>query len=530
MNTTNRLLRLACGVALLLLMLAWAPSPARAEPAGEASPISADAVRAAVETFVRYVTAEAQPAAVVERLEPYQVDGVTVAYIAHLQGGGFCLGAADDRLLPVYLYSPQGTYDPASPDYRFVLDEIAGRQRALLDRSLTMTTDQLAERATYWADLIAGRVPQNPNAPATPVSMALPLTSLWHQGSPYNDQCPVLTPGTDEHAIVGCTATAVAQLMYYWKWPPTGVGSDSVTYERRYRTAWGYTPLASSPGIPTGWAGRLEYDSVNHRLGMNGYWDFGLYTAAQGIAANNTAYQSALAALWSGMSNGDTPLTVNMAAATYNWAIMADDETDPPDAGANEAAKISYHAAVGVHTYFGVNDSSANGGGARSALVDHFRYAPTVLSHEPPVPNIIVSEIQWLRPVWLGGQNNDNPTYPIGGHAWVGYGYNTATNPIQFLMNFGWNTPPAWYSLDQRFPTYQADITAIAPLNVKFVGTSGSGDGSPPTPYGGIEAALASGFSDGTLIFQADSVNTFSADTLTINRPLILKGQNATIR
>ena len=525
MNTTsNRLLRLTCGVTLLLLALAWAPASARAASAGEASPVSEDAVRAAVETFVRYVTADARPDAVVERMEPYQVKDQTVAYIADLQGGGFCLAAADDRLLPVYLYSPQGTYDPASLNYRFVLNEIARRQQALQDRSFTLAPNQLTDRVATWDDLIAGRVPQNPNAPASPVSMVLPLTSQWHQGSPYNDQCPTLTPGSDEHVAVGCVATATAQIMYYWKWPPTGTGSDSVTYVRRYRTAWDNSVyLASNPGIPDGWAGRLEYDAVNHLLYMNGYWDFGLYTAAQGINSDQL-YKGALAVLWSNMYPDDIPLTVDMGAAIYNWESMADTNNDSSP-GAGEVAKISYHTAVGVHMYFTVAGSTANGGGARSALVDHFRYAPTVLSHEPPVASILVSEMQWLRPVWLGGGDPN-----IGVHAWVAYGYNTETNPTQFLMNFGWGGTDGWYSLDQSFPVGQADITYIAPLHVKFVGTRGSGDGSPPTPYGGIEAALASGFSNGTLIFQADSDNTFSAATLTIDRPLILKGQNATIR
>jgi hypothetical protein len=266
---------------------------------------------------------------------------------------------------------------------------------------------------------------------------------------------------------------------------------------------------------------------------MNGWWDFTVYGAAQGINSS-AAYQNALAVLWGRMSNGDLPLTVNMGAATYNWGILKDTNSDPPDAAANEAAKISHHTAVGVHMGFGLYESFANGGGARSALADHFRYSPSVAALDPPVASTLINEIQWLRVVYLGGVNNNNPAFPIGGHAWVAWGYNTATNPPQFKMNAGWGDPikpdTFWYSLDQFFPDEQAGNIYIAPISVKFVGTSGTGDGSPLTPYAGIEAALASGFSNGTLIFKADSVNTFSAVTLTINRPLTLKGQNVTIR
>ncbi|MCP4991765.1 MAG: hypothetical protein GY928_38605, partial [Colwellia sp.] len=37
---------------------------------------------------------------------------------------------------------------------------------------------------------------------------------------------------------VGCNATALAQIMYYWGWPNTGIGSHSVNYNYRWRNNW----------------------------------------------------------------------------------------------------------------------------------------------------------------------------------------------------------------------------------------------------------------------------------------------------
>lgn len=45
--------------------------------------------------------------------------------------------------------------------------------------------------------------------------------SEWGQGDPYNRQCPVLK---DIRCPVGCVATALAQTMFYWKWPIKGQG------------------------------------------------------------------------------------------------------------------------------------------------------------------------------------------------------------------------------------------------------------------------------------------------------------------
>ena len=54
------------------------------------------------------------------------------------------------------------------------------------------------------------------------------LTSSWHQGPPYNNLCPV--GYEDQRTVVGCVATAMAQILNYWKWPETGYGSHSYVW------------------------------------------------------------------------------------------------------------------------------------------------------------------------------------------------------------------------------------------------------------------------------------------------------------
>jgi len=58
------------------------------------------------------------------------------------------------------------------------------------------------------------------------------ISSVWHQNEPYNRWCPQLVGAEAcDHAKVGCVATAAAQIMRYWAWPPYGVGSP---YNDRY--------------------------------------------------------------------------------------------------------------------------------------------------------------------------------------------------------------------------------------------------------------------------------------------------------
>jgi len=69
------------------------------------------------------------------------------------------------------------------------------------------------------------RAPQGERAVATRIS---PLcSSKWAQDEPYNNMCP---EDNGTHSVTGCTATAMAQVMYYHKYPsaPTGTGKATL--------------------------------------------------------------------------------------------------------------------------------------------------------------------------------------------------------------------------------------------------------------------------------------------------------------
>jgi len=527
------------GLALVLYLL-FTPGDTDARELDE------EEVQAAVQTWVRHVTADARPDAVIQRMEPYVLDGKTVAFIAHFEGGGFCLCGADDAVLPVYLYSPKGTYSSSDPSYRYVLWEIAERTRLLSERPQTFLlqlgpdSGALVERATHWRDLISGFVPQRKpefkSVQAEPEMLQLPMTSRWAQGSPYNDQCPVLTPGTDEHAVVGCGATAMAQVMVYWKWPKTGVGSHTVDYSFRWRSTWDDEPLATNPNIPSNWGGggRLEWNPNNGgRLRMNGHWDGSVYWGARNISTN-TAFVAALDALYSRLATGTSPQAANFGATTYNWSLMNDTHTDPPDAGDVEVAKLSHHAGIAADMDYGLWSSGTALYLVDDALVNYFRYDPDCLfTYVDRDIDEMTEDLAWLRPVMMAGCTKPNDC-----HIWVAHGYNKGTDPNrQFLMNKGWGGASEWYSCDQFFSLYQKILTRIAPLNVaKFVAdrTPGSypdpGDGSPSEPYHHIEEALSYVADGATLIFNAGSINTFAASSLLIEQPLTLKGVNILIQ
>lgn len=57
------------------------------------------------------------------------------------------------------------------------------------------------------------------------------LTSIWDQKSPYNNMCP-------DRCVTGCVATAMAQILYYYKYPTYGKGSSTVEYNGKQITEY----------------------------------------------------------------------------------------------------------------------------------------------------------------------------------------------------------------------------------------------------------------------------------------------------
>jgi hypothetical protein len=519
---------------------------------GIAKPLGEEEVRAAVETWVHNVTADARPDATIKKMEPYVAGGDTMAWIAHLDDRGYCLCSADDIALPVYLYSVNGTYDPDDPNAQYWLCTIDSRVADFRDRLKSGDPDAVSrlnamqDRERYWQDLINGIAPSAPmkDFEAVPNYMALHLTSGWGQGDPYKLHCPVL-PGLvmPWTTVVGCVATAMSQIMYYWQWPLSGEGTGAITYHYKGRPDWDEEPLPFNPNIPWWPWSDAAFDILkweDGKLMMKGYWDTTLYNEARGRGIGDaldepqkSQFLAACSTLYNRLNILNDYYPADFGATTYKWHLMQDfhpsPDVDPLDAGDSAAALLCYHAGVSIDMGYGVCGSGAWQGAVAFALPDHFRYDSDAIE-DSCNRALIREEIQWLRPVEMGS----------GGscvHSYVVYGYNISTD--QYLINSGNPFYPGtvadtlWASLDEWCPVNQWHVRQIAPKDVvKFIGSSNPGDGTPADPYENIEAAVGDGSipNGATLIFKAGSDNTFAATPLVITKPLTLKGKDAVIR
>ena len=133
-------------------------------------------------------------------------------YVFNREGGGFVIVSADARTVkPVLGYSDSGSFDADN-----------------MPPALQDILSQYQEEINYARENVDPQegVLQSVNSIGTPVVGPL-IKTKWDQVAPYNGLCPM---DIDRFSYTGCGATAMAQIMNYWRWPERGYGSHKNMY------------------------------------------------------------------------------------------------------------------------------------------------------------------------------------------------------------------------------------------------------------------------------------------------------------
>ena len=137
-------------------------------------------------------------------------EGQPYYYVFNAGGdGGYVIISGDDRTEPILGYVEQGSFDPDNipENMRSWLQLYADQIKFIVDNDIDPNSPLLKKR-----NKVQG----------TKHSVAELLTTRWNQGSPYNILCPKYykkEDGTQHYPATGCTATAMAQVMYFYKYP-----------------------------------------------------------------------------------------------------------------------------------------------------------------------------------------------------------------------------------------------------------------------------------------------------------------------
>jgi photosystem II stability/assembly factor-like uncharacterized protein len=149
--------------------------------------------------------------------------GLTCIYLFNYEPYGFVLVAADDAVIPVLGYSTEDSapWPIQSPSAKAWLEsyshEIYRIRQNKLDNQRTKH---------LWAEALSVAFK------ASSLDIEPLLNTKWGQKCYFNEDCPTdaqAAPDLCGHTFTGCVATAMAQIMKYYSWPATDMGSFAYT-------------------------------------------------------------------------------------------------------------------------------------------------------------------------------------------------------------------------------------------------------------------------------------------------------------
>jgi peptidase C10-like protein/Spi protease inhibitor len=147
-------------------------------------------------------------------------------HIYNFKPQGFIIISGDDRLFPVIFYSKEGKFTGKNipPQLAAILDNISVniKESARTQKVPSKKIRDEWERLSNNSDNQKTRIQLNSVSPL--------IKTKWDQGKYYNEFCPVDSSGPDDHALVGCVAVTMGQVMKYYNYPTRGNGSNSYSH------------------------------------------------------------------------------------------------------------------------------------------------------------------------------------------------------------------------------------------------------------------------------------------------------------
>lgn len=167
----------------------------------------------------------------------------TLAFVYQIHPTGYVVVARFSEITPVVAYSTtehldiQSTYGFA----RVLRVDLSRRNEFVVDSILSQETPNISienkggisinhSSWNIWSLEPRSFRDSSFSVSSNVVTDVGPLVeSVWHQGEPYNNYCPIGDGG--QRCVVGCVATATAQVMRFWQWPIAGSGNHAYWWD-----------------------------------------------------------------------------------------------------------------------------------------------------------------------------------------------------------------------------------------------------------------------------------------------------------
>lgn len=294
--------------------------------------------------------------------------------VYNLEPEGFVIVSTDNATSEILGFSDHGSFDADSIPVGLA-DLLESYEREILQFGSHVARPQVN------LSILAGK-PDN-------VAVNPLLKTKWAQTMYYNEACPEDSKGSGGHAMVGCGAVVMGQVMCYWQYPEHGRGSRTYT---------------------------ANYSSY-------GYGDYGVLSAD----FENTYYDYE-----------------NMPVKLYTTSTEAEVEA---------VSTLLYHCGVACNMVYGPTASTSQSSNIVDAMTRYFRFQNTVEYVEKSQysstgwHNLIQSELNDSAPFFYGASGS------YGGHVFVCDGYGTTGSDTYYHLNWGWaGSYDGWYKISAFNP------------------------------------------------------------------------------
>lgn len=329
-------------------------------------------------------------------------------YAFNVAGGGWIIIAGEDRATTVLGYSDRGSLN---------FNNLPCTFKALLDGYKS----EIEFLQTYEGDDLVSAPSVTATAGVEPL-----ITSTWGQEEPYYLQCPVYQ---GEYCVVGCIATAMAQVMKYWQYPQSSNAISSF---------YCYSIRQTVSALPA--------TTFDYSLMLNSYchWNWNTSTLVQDTYTNAQAQEAAKISRYCGQA-------VQMSYS-------------PDGSGAYTNDQLKAMKSFGYRQSAEMVERSGGywGGGYTTAQWEA----------------MIKTELDAGRPILYSASDTNG----AGGHAFICDGYNSEG---KFHFNMGWyGTCDGWYASTALNMTHrEGDVLKFNSDHQMLIGVQPPEGWEPPAQY-----------------------------------------------
>ena len=157
--------------------------------------------------------------------------GEVLAYILDLKPKGFIAISTDTDIRPVIAYSYHSNFSMQDAEGNVLLHMLKRDMRYRLEAIPIISETMKSINNQLWEQYLSEEksqplVSELASADQWPEDNRGWLDTTWHQTDFYNDSCPKDPMSSwDFRCVVGCTAVAMGQVIYYWQYP------DSISFD-----------------------------------------------------------------------------------------------------------------------------------------------------------------------------------------------------------------------------------------------------------------------------------------------------------